>query len=169
MQVDYLILLVWTLLTLAAIVLISVLYRSVSKSTPRRETTGAESAELPKRFIFISAVVDEARSLLKTAREDFEAAMFNPAVEKSSRAAADVLSQLLRYFSVEKGSMSVGEMLQTLRSKGVKMRIPVELDRLKGIEGKAREGGVLTREEVLFAIQAASYIVEASKEAQVVE
>ncbi|MEE9585819.1 MAG: hypothetical protein V3W09_02850 [Nitrososphaerales archaeon] len=171
-QMDYEVLVVWTLLTLAALITLSIVYRSVSRTTLKKVDAEAITAEgeAPKKFIFISADVDEARSLLRSGREDVEAGKLKIAVEKAGKAAEDVLAQLLQYFSIERKDMSIADMLGTLREKEARLHTHQDgLDRLYRIEKKAHEGGDLTREEALWMLHVSSFIVEMSKEVRVEE
>ncbi|MFQ6134321.1 MAG: hypothetical protein ACE5KU_00710, partial [Nitrososphaerales archaeon] len=171
-QINYEVLVAWTLLTLAAVIALSVVYRSVVRRMPKRVSAEAKPAEgeAPEKFIFISADVDEAISLLKSAREDVEDGNLKTAVEKACRAVEDVLSQLLRYFSIERKDMGINDMLQTLYEKGVRLHThPGGLDRLNRIVEKTREGVDLTREEALWMLHMSSFIAEMSKEVRVKE
>lgn len=170
-QIDYDILLAWTLLTLATLILLSVLYRAVVKSMPKKMAVEPKPPKesTPTKFIFLSADVDEARAVLKSAIEDIEDGNFKAAVEKSCRAIADVLSQLLRYFSIDGKNMSIDNMAQALQEKGVKLHIHGRFDRLNEIAEKAKTGGELTREEAAWATHMAHFVTEMSKEARVEE
>ncbi len=171
-QVEFEVLVLWTLLTLTVIIALSFIYRYVKRSAPKRMDAGAQPAEedILKKFLFISADGDNARSLLSSALEDVEDGDLKTAVEKASRAIEDVLSQLLRYLSLEGKDKSITDMLGMLHEKGVRLHThPGGLDRLNVIIKKAREGGELTREETHWMLHVSGFMVEMSKEVRVEE
>lgn len=166
-QIDYGVLFAWIVLALASLILISTLYRAVARSTPRPQPVSP--TEPPKRYLFVSADVDEARVLLKRSVDDIAAGSFNNAVEKAHRAITDVLSQMLRYFSIDAKDIGVNDMLKALRENGVHLQPHTGLDRLNQILEKRHRGEDVTREDAHWAAHIAHFIIEASKEAPVTE
>jgi len=135
-QVDYEVLLLWLTLTLFTSIVLALIYRLVVRSIPR----GVEAARpveggRPAKFLFISADTDIAKELLKRAREDIDEGRLTQAVEKSATAVTDVLSQLLRYFSIDSKGMSIGDIMQSLGRSGVRLPIPHILDRMLIMDG----------------------------------
>lgn len=171
MQVDYEALMFWLTLTLLTSIALALLYRAVVRSIHGgvKEEAQQVGGGPPAKFLFISAEVDEANDLLKRAKEDIDEGRFSQAVEKSVAATINILSQLLKYFSIDAKGMSVDEMMRSLGRNGVRLHTPHVLDRMNKTIENARSGRPLAREEAVWMVSAAGLIVGASKEARVVE
>jgi len=166
-RVEYDVLMLWLALTLFTSIVLTLLYRMVLRSIPEADRHTGDEAQV--KFVFISADTDVADELLKRAREDVDEGRLAQAVEKSVSATTNVLSQLLRYFSIDAEGMSIEDMVQSLGRSGVRLRIPYTLNRMAAILKKVQDGRPPTREEALWMVSTSGLIVEASKEARVVE
>ena len=170
--IDTDVLLAWTVLTVATVVLLSLVYRVVARSAPKREDFVPVSplpVTLQKPHLYISADVDEAYALLSQSVEDVNDGSFNAAAEKAYQAATNVLCQLLRYFSVDAKGMSIMQMLKTLRDKGALLQPHAGLDRVDEIIEREHQGKTISREETHWVVHIAHFIVETSKEVPVKE
>ena len=121
-----------------------------------------------QKFNFISVNVDEARLLLRSAREETEKNHLNKAVQISNNAILLVISQLLKYFVTENIAGNLNDMLKILNEKGVMLFNPQNnCIRLEKITKKAIDGGSLTKEETYWVLNFADFIIEKSKEVKI--
>ncbi|MCL4436445.1 MAG: hypothetical protein M1503_03435 [Thaumarchaeota archaeon] len=168
--VDTDVFLAWVILTVATVILLSLVYRAVARSAPKPgDFTPVPPSPVPlqKPRLYISADVDEAYSLLNRSVDDINDGFFNSAAEKAYQAATNVLSQLLRYFSVEAEGMSIMQMLKTLHDKGALLRPHAGLERVDEILEKKHQGKSLSREETHWVVHIAHFLIETSKEVPV--
>src|SRR3989304_5734949 len=153
--IDTDVLLAWTVLTVATVVLLSLVYRVVARSAPKREDFVPVSplpVTLQKAHLYIPADVDEANAILNRSVEAVNDGSFNAAAEKAYQAATNVLSQLLRYFSVDAKGMSIMQMLKTLRDKGALLQPHAGLDRVDEIIEREHQGKTISRVERALAL-----------------
>ncbi|MCL5319221.1 MAG: hypothetical protein M1503_13330 [Thaumarchaeota archaeon] len=170
--IDTDVLLAWIVLTVATVIMLSLVYRAVARSAPKREDfmpVPPLPVTLQKPHLYISADVDEAYSLLNRSVDDINDGFFNAAAEKAYQAATNVLSQLLHYFSVDAKGMSIMQMLKMLRDKGALLRPHAGLERVDEIVERGRQGKSLSREETHWVVHIAHFIIETSKEVPVKE
>ncbi len=171
--IDTDVLLAWVVLTVATVILLSLVYRAVARSAPKRQDLVPVSppsvVTLQKPHLYISADVDEAYTLLNRSVENLNEGSFNAAAEKAYQAATNVLSQLLRYFSIDAKGMSIMQMLKTLHDKGALLQPHAGLERVDEIIGREQQGKSLSREETHWVIHIAHFLIETSKEVPVKE
>ncbi len=168
--VDTGILLAWVVLTVTTLILLSLVYRAVARSAPKVGDLPPISPMMPQKpHLFISADVDEAHSLLNRSVDDVNDGRFNAAAEKAYQATLNVLSQLLRYFSIDARGMSIVQMLKALREKGALLQPHVGLDRVDEIIEREHQGKNLSREETHWVLHIAHFVIETSKEVPIKE
>jgi hypothetical protein len=168
--VDVDVLLAWVVLTFSTIVLLSLIYRAVARSTPKRVDFQPTSPIEPQaQHLYISADIDEARALLNRSVEDVDEGRFNAAAEKAYQAIVNVLSQLLHYFSIDTSGMNIMQMLKTLSDKGAQLQPHAGLDRVDEIMAREQQGKTLSREETHWVVHISHFIIEVSKEVPVKE
>lgn len=160
----------WVVLTLSAMIALSVLYRFAT--VKRNENINIESQQseeqLPDKFIFISANVDEATYIMRSASEDTKNNYFNKAVQKSNKAISLVLAQLLKYFNIENKSMNVDEMFQELLRNGVTLHINRDnFTKFNEIIRKDIENEKISKEETIWVLNFSGFIIENVKEVRI--
>ena len=171
-QISYGDLLSWIMLTFAAVIMLSFMYRFATQNRILIEDTETKETEMgtPQKFIFISADVDEAISLLRSAHVEFEKNNFNETVKKTQSAISLVLSQLLNYFAIQNEESNVENMFQMLHEKGAVIRAPQQgIARLDEIIKKANEDKLLTKEEIHWVLHVSGHIIESTKEVPVMK
>jgi|TARA_B100001971_G_C18246276_1_gene574475 hypothetical protein len=171
-QISYGDLLSWIMLTFAAVIMLSFMYRFATQNRILTGNTETKKTEMntPQKFIFISADVDEAISLLRSAHVAFEKNNFKESMKKTQSAISLVLSQLLNYFAIQNEESNVKNMFQMLHEKGVIIPAPQQgIARLDEIIKKANEDKLLTKEEIHWALHASGHIIESTKEVRIKE
>jgi|TARA_B100001971_G_C18037616_1_gene455892 hypothetical protein len=160
------------MLTLAAVIILSVMYRFATKNSTSSDNLETMETEIniPQTYIFISADIEEANSLLKNAHSEYEKNNFTESAKKTQSAIFQVLSQLLKYFDIQNEENSVENMFQILHKKGVVLPAPQPgITRLDEIFKKANEDKLLTKEEIQWLFHVSSHIIENSKEVRIKE
>ena len=172
LQINYGDLISWIMFTLAAVIILSLMYQFATRDKILRESAETKETEMitPQKFMFISADVDEAISLLRSAHVEFEENNFNESIKKTKSAILLVLSQLLDYFAIQTEESNVENIFQMLHKKGVIISAPQQgIARLNEIIRKSNDGKLLTKEEIHWALHVSGHIIESTKEVRVME
>lgn len=167
LQLNFNGLISWIILTLSTVILLSVLYRF--STIKRNDNTDIQSQqsdeELPKKFMFISADVQQVLPLLKSASEDTKNNYFNKSIQKTNKAILIILSQLLKYFTIEDNNMNVEDMFNELQKNGVTLNTNIDnFRRFNEIIKKDIKNEQLSKEEAIWVLKFADFIIENSKE-----
>ena len=171
-QISYGDLILWFMLTITAVIVLSVMYRfaTQNKTSSNDMETIETKVFTPQNYTFISADIDEAITLLKSAHCEYEKNNFTESAKKTRSAIVQVLAQLLKYFDIQNEESSVENMFQALHKKGVIFPAPQPgIIRLDEIFKKANEDKLLTKEEIQWLFHVSSHIIENSKEVRIKE
>lgn len=165
-------LITWVILTLSTVILLSVLYRF--STTKRDENINIKfqqsEEELPNKFMFISAEVDQAIPLLRSASEDIKNNYINKAIQKSNKAIILMLSQLLKYFTIQNSNMNAEDMFNELQKKGVTLNTNIDnFRRFNEIIKKDIRNELISKDESIWVLKFAGFIIENVKEVRIDE
>jgi len=160
----------WFLITIGGVIIFAAMYRLASRSIPERSYhQPTDISQLPLKYTFISADQENAKTLLKRAREEIEAGNSLRGLERSFEAIRDILTQLLRFYEVDGKDLDVDTMLQSLSSKGIILGSKDEYQELSKTYNKVLAKEVFRKGEALYSLQLCSVLVERSKEAKITE
>ncbi len=160
----------WIILTFSTMIILSMLYRFATlKRDDDINIKFQKSEETPqKKFVFISADVDEATIILRSASEDTIEANYNKAIQKSNKAISLVLTQLLKYFVIENKNLNVDEMYQELLKQGITLNINRDnFIKFNEIIRKDMDNKQISKDETIWVLKFSGFIIENVKEVKI--
>jgi HEPN domain-containing protein len=157
----------WILITLFAIALLSIIYRTVvgaSRRSLSSETATTAPSSKGKIQTYYTTYSSEAEEMLKHAEELLTKGENKQAIETSYKAVQSVLAQLLGKVVQGDANLAITDSLKLLNESGFVTNFQTAVEGLNNARLRSILGRTLSNEQVAAAINLAKLIVASAKE-----
>ncbi|MBM3897141.1 MAG: hypothetical protein FJ358_01240 [Thaumarchaeota archaeon] len=162
-ELQTFVLLQWVLITFFAVVLLTIIYRTVT-GTSRKTDAQAITPPPRQQTTFYTTDTGEAEGMLKHAEELLNVGEERRAVEISYNAVQTVFSQILSRIVQGEPNYSLTDSLRLMNESGFETNLQSAVEGLNNARLRLALGRTLTKEQATAAINLAKLIVASAKE-----
>jgi HEPN domain-containing protein len=163
-ELQIFVLLQWVLITLFAVVLLTIIYRIVTGTSRRTDTQIITPPSGQKILTYYTTDIGEAEGMLKHAEELLNVGEERRAVEISYNAVQTVFSQILSRVVQGEPDYSLTDSLRLMNESGFATNLQSAVEGLNNAKLRLALGRALTKEQAAAAINLARLIVASAKE-----